>query len=285
MKMDFQVFFSLQRSPRLIPAQRRWYRRMSSCHWLDQSSPNTRHQIMRLHARLDLDNLPIAGPDKHLLGDPVKPTPTEHARPDEAPKPWKRQHRLARCHDWRQTKPAREWVQEGLTLNRSRHDVLIPTMLPEKELTTGFQEPIQTPGLLARVRDRALPARRALPNAIQSREEGEGEEETHHHLHANHTVHAALHDAEPRQRVAVLDTAGHERVLGVLPQGRLPQAVVEFRGKGRVGLHAVDVGDARGVEPVQLGACPGPEVQDHAVGFGDEGGDRGRGLEGDEVVP
>lgn len=51
---------------------------------------------------------------------------------------------------------------EGLTLNRSRHDVLIPTMLPEKELTTGLQEPIQTPGLLARVRNRTLPAHRGV---------------------------------------------------------------------------------------------------------------------------
>lgn len=174
---------------------------------------------------------------------------------------------------------------EGLTLNRSRHDVLIPTMLPEKELTTGLQEPIQTPGLLARVRDRALPDHQALPNTIQSREQRGGAEETHHHLRTNHTVDAPLHDAEPRQRLAVLDAAGHERVLAVLPQRQLPQAVVELRGKGRVGLHAVDVGDARGVESVQLGARPGPEVQDHAVGFGDEGGDRGRGLEGDEVVP
>lgn len=87
MKMDFRFSFSLQRSPRLIPAQRRSYRRISSCPWLDQSSPNTRHQVVRLHARLDLDSLPVTGPDKHLLGDPVKPTSTEHDRPDEAPKP------------------------------------------------------------------------------------------------------------------------------------------------------------------------------------------------------
>lgn len=45
---------------------------------------------MRLHARLDLDSLPVAGPEERLPGNPVKPTPTEHTRPDEAPKPWKR---------------------------------------------------------------------------------------------------------------------------------------------------------------------------------------------------
>lgn len=48
---------------------------------------------MRLHARLNLDSLPVAGPEERLPGDPVKPTPTKHTRPDEAPKPWKRQRR------------------------------------------------------------------------------------------------------------------------------------------------------------------------------------------------
>lgn len=50
---------------------------------------------MRLHARLDLNSLPVTGLEKHLLGDPVKPTPTENARPDEAPKPWERQRRIS----------------------------------------------------------------------------------------------------------------------------------------------------------------------------------------------
>lgn len=49
---------------------------------------------MRLHARLDLDSLPVAGPEERLPGDPVKPTATKHSRPDEAPKPWKRQRTL-----------------------------------------------------------------------------------------------------------------------------------------------------------------------------------------------
>lgn len=62
--------------------------RSSSSTGFDQSSPNARHQIMRLHARLDLDSLPVAGPDERLLGDPVKPTIAEHTRPDEPPKPW-----------------------------------------------------------------------------------------------------------------------------------------------------------------------------------------------------
>lgn len=152
------------------------------------------------------------------------------------------------------------------------------------------------PSLHLRVRDRALPAHWVLPKAVQTnfahvrklfRGRGGGvpeKGETHQHLHADHTVDAPLHDSKSRQRLAVLDAAGHKRVLAVLPERRLPQAVGEGRGKGRVGLHAVDVFYARRVESVELRARPGPEVHDHTVSLGDERGDRSRGLEGNEVV-
>lgn len=67
------------------PVQRRWGRRTSSCHGLDQSSPNTRHQIVGLHARLDLDSLPVTGLYERVPGDPVEPTATKYTRPHEAP--------------------------------------------------------------------------------------------------------------------------------------------------------------------------------------------------------
>lgn len=71
------------------PTQRRWGRHVSSGLRLDQSSPDTRHKIVGLHARLNFYSLPVAGPDQRLPCDPVKPTATEHARPDQSPKPWK----------------------------------------------------------------------------------------------------------------------------------------------------------------------------------------------------
>lgn len=163
-------------------------------------------------------------------------------------------------------------------------------MLPEEELTPGLQEPVEIPSLLFWVRDRALPTRCALPKAIHFRLHGRQRRNervkrgTNQHLHTDNTVYAPLRNAVPRKGLAILDATGHERVLAVLPQRRLPQAVVEGRRKGRVGLHAEDVVDARGVEPVQLGACAGPEVQHCAVSCGNEGGDGGGGLEGYEVV-
>lgn len=70
----------------------------------------------------------------------------------------------------------------------------------------------------------------------------------------------------PRQRLAVLDAAIDERVLAVLTQRCVPEALGEAGGKERVGLHAVHMGDACAVEIIQLIACSRAKVQDYAVG-------------------
>lgn len=134
---------------------------------------------MRLHARLNLNSLPGAGPEQRLPADPVEPTPPEYPRPDETPKPWKEATSTVSSSMSGDGRHMRGLGGGGLTLDGPRHDVRIPTVLPEEELTAGLQEPIQIPGLLLWVRDRALRADRSLPKATQSgpareRQEGRG---------------------------------------------------------------------------------------------------------------
>lgn len=118
----------------------------------------------------------------------------------------------------------------------------------------------------------------------KNRRGGEGWLVTHHDLHTNHTIQTPLAHAEPRQHIPVFEATVDQGVLAIDPQPVRAQLGQEALPKGPVGLHPVNMLDAGRVEPAQLEARAGAQVEDHAVGGGDEARDGLGGFVGGEMM-
>ena len=120
-------------------------------------------------------------------------------------------------------------------------------MFINDHLPPRLQQPVQLPRHLRRLRHRAQ------------------------HLHARDRIHAAGPDAVVGEFRRVLDPARDDGVHVAKPVllNRGPQRVVQVE----VRLDAVDAVDFRHIVAGQLVAAAGPDLEDRAVGFVDEGGE------------